>query len=40
MFIYIDPFMVFPTTISMKIVLLTVLGGLGSIRGRIPRVEP
>ena len=32
--LYIDPFMVFATSISIKIVLLTVLGGLGSIWGR------
>lgn len=32
---YIDPFMVFPLSVSMKIVLLTVLGGLGSIFGPI-----
>jgi len=33
--LYIDPFMVFPLEISMKIVLLTVLGGIGSIYGPI-----
>ncbi len=33
--LYIDPFMVFSMTISMKIVLLTVLGGLGSIWGPV-----
>ncbi|MEA4884737.1 MAG: hypothetical protein VB144_13985 [Clostridia bacterium] len=32
---YIDPFMVFPMAISMKIVLLTVLGGLGSLWGPV-----
>jgi branched-chain amino acid transport system permease protein len=32
---YIDPFMVFPLSISMEIVLLTVLGGLGNILGPI-----
>ncbi len=32
---YIDPFMVFPLAISMQIVLLTVLGGLGNIFGPI-----
>ncbi len=32
---YIDPFMVFPLSISMQIVLLTVLGGLGNIFGPI-----
>lgn len=33
--LYIDPFMVFGLEVSMKIVLLTVLGGLGSIYGPI-----
>lgn len=33
--LYIDPFMVFGLEISMKIVLLTVLGGLGSVYGPI-----
>ena len=33
--LYIDPFMVFSMTISMKIVLLTVLGGLGSVWGPV-----
>jgi branched-chain amino acid transport system permease protein len=33
--LYIDPFMVFATSISIKIVLLTVLGGLGSIWGPV-----
>lgn len=33
--LYIDPFMVFTMDVSMKIVLLTVLGGLGSIYGPI-----
>lgn len=33
--LYIDPFMVFSLPISMKIVLLTVLGGLGNIFGPI-----
>lgn len=33
--LYIDPFMVFGLDISMKIVLLTVLGGLGSVYGPI-----
>lgn len=33
--LYIDPFMVFSLDISIKIVLLTVLGGLGSIYGPI-----
>lgn len=33
--LYIDPFMVFGLDISMKIVLLTVLGGLGNIYGPI-----
>ncbi|NPV45132.1 MAG: branched-chain amino acid ABC transporter permease [Firmicutes bacterium] len=34
-FLYIDPFMVFALPVSMKIVLLTVLGGLGSLYGPI-----
>ena len=33
--LYIDPFMVFSMSISMKIVLLTVLGGLGTIIGPV-----
>ncbi len=33
--LYIDPFMVFGLEISMKIVLLTVLGGIGNIYGPI-----
>ncbi|GAB4319334.1 branched-chain amino acid ABC transporter permease [Pseudothermotoga elfii] len=33
--LYIDPFMVFSLEISMKIVLLTVLGGLGNVYGPI-----
>lgn len=33
--LYIDPFMVFALAISMKIVLLTVLGGLGSVWGPV-----
>ena len=33
--LYIDPFMVFALAISMKIVLLTVLGGIGNIYGPI-----
>lgn len=33
--LYIDPFMVFTLPISMKIVLLTVLGGLGTLYGPI-----
>ncbi len=33
--LYIDPFMLFSLDISMKIVLLTVLGGLGNIYGPI-----
>ncbi|WP_245530461.1 branched-chain amino acid ABC transporter permease [Pseudothermotoga thermarum] len=33
--LYIDPFMVFGLDISMKIVLLTVLGGIGNIYGPI-----
>ncbi len=33
--LYIDPFMIFSLDISMKIVLLTVLGGVGSIYGPI-----
>ena len=33
--LYIDPFMMFSLDISMKIVLLTVLGGIGSIFGPI-----
>lgn len=33
--LYIDPFMVFSLDISMKIVLLTVLGGIGSVFGPI-----
>jgi len=33
--LYIDPFMVFSMAISMKIVLLTVLGGLGSVWGPV-----
>lgn len=33
--LYIDPFMVFPLEISMKIVLLTVLGGIGNIYGPV-----
>lgn len=33
--LYIDPFMVFGLDVSMKIVLLTVLGGLGNIYGPI-----
>lgn len=33
--LYIDPFMVFSLDISMKIVLLTVLGGIGNIFGPI-----
>ncbi|MEL7567144.1 MAG: branched-chain amino acid ABC transporter permease [Dehalobacterium sp.] len=33
--LYIDPFMIFSLDISMKIVLLTVLGGIGSIFGPI-----
>jgi len=33
--LYIDPFMVFGLEISMKIVLLTVLGGLGNVYGPI-----
>lgn len=33
--LYIDPFMVFSMSVSMKIVLLTVLGGLGSLWGPV-----
>lgn len=33
--LYIDPFMVFPLPLSMRIVLLTVLGGLGTLYGPI-----
>jgi branched-chain amino acid transport system permease protein len=33
--LYIDPFMVFGLEVSMKIVLLTVLGGLGNVYGPI-----
>lgn len=33
--LYIDPFMIFSLDISMKIVLLTVLGGVGSVFGPI-----
>jgi len=33
--LYIDPFMVFPLALSMRIVLLTVLGGLGTLYGPI-----
>ncbi len=33
--LYIDPFMMFSLDISMKIVLLTVLGGIGSVYGPI-----
>jgi|LGVE01.1.fsa_nt_gb branched-chain amino acid transport system permease protein len=32
---YIDPFMVFPLALSMQIVLITVIGGLGNIYGPI-----